>query len=240
MYTYLQWPGCKKENTATYVYIRAGSRTPTRAYVRRGLIYTAGSERRNNVVVVFMGRQRNASCSWGGNEIRRVHREATERVGANRLGRNGMRGRVHREGLDGTGDGNEAWRTAERRKRLLFDRPRSKRDPVHREGSGVPQNGGNGSPTVETGVLLIGRGVAYRKTEETDLCWTSYGQNGVLLIGRGVAYRKTEETDLCWSTTVETGVLFIRRGVAYHKTGLNGILFISTVDCLHGLLFIHR
>ena len=49
--------------------------------------------------------------------MRRVHREATERVGANRLGRNGMRRRVHREGLDGTGDGNEAWRTAERRKR---------------------------------------------------------------------------------------------------------------------------
>ena len=42
--------------------------------------------------------------------MRRVHREATEHVGANRLGRNGMRGRVHREGLDGTGDGNEAWR----------------------------------------------------------------------------------------------------------------------------------
>src|SRR3954469_13877325 len=46
---------------------------------------------------------------------------------------------------------------------LVFDRPRSKRDPVHREGSGVPHNGGNGPPTVETGVLLIGRGVAYRK-----------------------------------------------------------------------------
>ena len=26
----------------------------------------------------------------------------------------------------------------------MFDRPRLKRDPVHREGSGVPQNGGNG------------------------------------------------------------------------------------------------
>ena len=48
--------------------------------------------------------------------MRRVHREATERVGANRLGRNGMRGRVHWEGLDGTGDGNEAWRIAQRSK----------------------------------------------------------------------------------------------------------------------------
>ena len=61
---------------------------------------------------------------------------------------------------------------------------------------------------------------------------TSYGRNGVLLIERGVAYRKTEETDLCWSATVETGVLFIGRGVAYRKTGLHMILFISTVDPL--------
>src|SRR3954470_18392357 len=155
--------------------------------------------------VVFMGRQRNASCSWGGNGMRRVHQG----------------------GLDGTGDGNEAWRTAERRKRPCV-RPatfetgscssggvwriaqRRKRTsysrnggPVDREGCGIPQNGGNGPPTVETGVLLI---------------------------GRGVAYRKTEETDLCWSATVETGVLFIGRGVAYRKTGLHGILFVSTVD----------
>ena len=80
--------------------------------------------------------------SWGGNGMRHVHREATERVGANRLGRNGMRGRVHREGLDGTGDGNEAWHTAQRRKRTFY---------------------------VRNGVLLIGRGVAYNKMEETDL-----------------------------------------------------------------------
>ena len=62
------------------------------------------------------------------------------------------------------------------------------------------------------------------------------------MIGRGVAYRKLEETDLCWSATVETGVLFIGRGVAYRKTGLHGILFISTVDPLHPpqTTFIHR
>src|SRR3954466_14066861 len=77
--------------------------------------------------------------------------------------------------------------------------------PIDREGCGVPQNGGNRPPTVETGVLLI---------------------------GRGVAYRKTNKTDLCWSATVETGVLFIGRGVAYRKMGLHGILFISTVDLL--------
>ena len=40
--------------------------------------------------------------------MRHVHREATERMGANRLGRNGVRGRFHREGLDGIDDGNEA------------------------------------------------------------------------------------------------------------------------------------
>ena len=144
MYTYVQRPGCKKENTTTYVYIRAGSRTPTRAYVRPGIVYMAGSERRNSVVVVFMGGQWNASCSWGGNGIRRVHREATERVGANRLGRNGMRHRVHRGGLDGTTDGNEAG----------------------------------------------------HRTEETALCLTGHVRNGILFIGRGLVYRKTEETDL--------------------------------------------
>src|SRR4051812_40790241 len=96
--------------------------------------------------------------------MRRVHREATERVGANRLGRNGMCGRVHQEGLDGTGDRNEAWLTAERRKRTSYGRKgscssggvwrtakRRKRTsygrnggPVDRERCGVPQNRGNG------------------------------------------------------------------------------------------------
>ena len=57
-------------------------------------------------------------------------------------------------------------------------------------------------------------------------------ETGVLLIGRGVAYRKMEETDLCWSATVKTGILFIGRGVAYPKTGLHRILFISTIDPL--------
>ena len=56
--------------------------------------------------------------------------------------------RVHREGLDRTGDGNEAWRTAQRRKRTSY---------------------------IRNGVLLIGRGLAYRKTEETDLLWSKRG-----------------------------------------------------------------
>ena len=52
------------------------------------------------------------------------------------------------------------------------------------------------------------------------------------MIGKGVAYCKTDKMDLCWSATVETGVLFIGRGVAYRKTGVHRILFISTVDIL--------
>ena len=143
--------------------------------------------------VVFMGRQQNASCSWGGNGMCRVHGEATECVVF--IGRAWTEQAMEtRPGVPQNG-GNG----------LVFDRPRSKRDPVHREGCGVPQNGGNGPPTVKTGVLLI---------------------------GRDVAYGKTDETDLCWSATVEMGVLFIGRGVAYRKTGLHGILFISTVDLL--------
>ena len=46
---------------------------------------------------------------------------------------------------------------------------------------------------------MIGRGVAYRKTEETYLCWSTMVETGVLFIRRGVAYRKMEETDLLWS-----------------------------------------
>ena len=85
------------------------------------------------------------SCTWLGRNGETVSSSCS--WGANRLGRNGMRRRVHREGLDGTGDGNEAWRTVERRKRTSYGR----NSPFDREGCGVPQNGGNGPPTVETG-----------------------------------------------------------------------------------------
>src|SRR4051812_11220375 len=67
MYTYVQRPGCKKEHTATYVYIRAGSRTPTRACIRttrarvHGWVRTEKQRRRvhgeaTEFVVVFIGR----------------------------------------------------------------------------------------------------------------------------------------------------------------------------------------
>ena len=147
MYTYVQRPGCKKENTATYVHtgrvLNAYSRIRTaRAHVH-GWVGTEKQRRRRvhgeaTECVVFMERQRNASCSSGGNRTR----------GSQPAGSNGMRGPVHREGLDGTGDGNEVWRTAERRKRTSY---------------------------VRNGVLLIWRGVAYRKTEETDLLRSKRG-----------------------------------------------------------------
>ena len=142
MYTYLQRRGCKKENMATYVYIRAGSRTPTHAYVRPGLVYMAGSERRNNIIVMFMGSQlagseRNAwSCSSGG------------------LGRNMRwnRGLVYRKTVEtdfcsssygqnrvlliGRG---VAYRKTEETD--FSSTPYSRNGgPVHQEGCGVPQN----------------------------------------------------------------------------------------------------
>ena len=169
MYAYVQRLGCKKENTATYVYIRARPRTPTPAYVRQGSCTWLG---RN-------GETASSSCSWGGNGMHRVHREAMkcivfmgrQRNASCSWGGNRMR-RVHRVGLDGTGDGNEAWRTAERRKQTSYGRNGGS---VDRERCGVPQNGGNRPPTVETGVLLIGRSVVYRKTEETDLLRSKRG-----------------------------------------------------------------
>ena len=72
MYTYVAVFSFLHPGRCTYVYVLVGSRTPTRGYVRPGLMYMAGSERRNIVVVVFMGSQpagseRNASsCSSGG------------------------------------------------------------------------------------------------------------------------------------------------------------------------------
>ena len=74
----------------------------------------------------------------------RVHGEATKYVVF--IGR--QRNAWEPTGLDGTGDGNEAWRTAQRRKQTSY---------------------------IRNGVLLIGRGLAYRKTEEIDFSSTSYG-----------------------------------------------------------------
>ena len=76
--------------------------------------------------------------------MRRVHGEAMECVVF--IGR--QRNAWEPTGLDGTGDGNEAWCTAERRKRTSYGR--------------------NGGP-------VIGRVVAYRKTDKTDLLRSKRG-----------------------------------------------------------------
>ena len=95
--------------------------------------------------------------------MRRVHGEATECVVF--IGRAWTEQAMEmRPGVPHNG-GND----------LVSDRPRSKQDPVDREGPGVPQNRGNGPPTVETVVLLNGRGVAYRKIDETDLLRSKRG-----------------------------------------------------------------
>ena len=153
MYTYLQRPVCKKENTTTYVHTGGVSNAYSRIRTARARVHGwVGIEKQRR------RRVHGEATKWGGNGMRHVHREATERVGANRLGRNRR--------------WNEAWCTAQRGKRTSYCRNGG---PVDREGCGVQQNGGNGPPTVETGVLLIGRGVAYRKTEEMDLLRSKRG-----------------------------------------------------------------
>ena len=164
MYTYVQRPMCKKENTATYVHT-GESRTPTRVRTARARVHGwVGTEkqRRRHVhgeateCVVFIGRQRNACepTGWVGTEcvVVFIGRAWTEHAMETRPGIPHNRGNG-----------------------LVFDRPCSKWSPADREGPGVPQNGGNGPPTVEMGVLLIGRGVAYRKTEEMDLLRSKRG-----------------------------------------------------------------
>ena len=161
MYTYVQQPGCKKVNTSTYIHTGGVSNANSRIRTARARVHgwvRTEKQRHCHVhgeatkCVVFMRRQRNASCSLGGNGTRGSQPAWTEQTMETRPG-------VPQNGGNG----------------LVFDRPRSKRDPVHREGSGVPQNGGNGPPTVETGVLLIGRCVAYRKIDETDLLRSKRG-----------------------------------------------------------------
>src|SRR5918995_1678186 len=121
---------------------------------------------------------------------------------------------------------------------LVFDRPRSKRDPVHREGSGVPQNGGNRPPTIETGVLFIGKGLAYCKTDETDLLQSKWGS-----CSSGRVWRTAKR-----SKRTCVGALRSKRGSCSSggvwrttKRGSTGYCSYppSTPSSLHGLLFIH-
>ena len=155
MYTYVQQEGARKK-IRPRMYIRAGSRTPIRAYIH-GWVGTEKQRRRHvhgkaTECVVFIGRQQNVceQTGWFGTECMVVFigRAWTEQAMETRPGV------PHNEG-----NGPPTFRTGS------FDW----------EGCGVPQNGGNRPPTVETGVLLIGRGVAYRKTDETDLLRSKWG-----------------------------------------------------------------
>src|SRR3954466_2362425 len=104
------------------------------------------------------GETASSSCSWGGNGMRRVHGEATERVV--------FTGR-QRNAWEPTG-----WVGTEC---VVVFIGRAWTEQAMETRPSIPQNGGNGPPTVETGVLLIGRGVAYRKTEETYLLRSKRG-----------------------------------------------------------------
>ena len=70
------------------------------------------------------------------------------------------------------------------------------------------------------------------------MCWTSYGRNGVLLIGRGVAYRKTDETDLLRSKRGSCSSGGVWRTAKWDSTGYCSSPP-STSSSLHLRLFIH-
>ena len=148
MYTYVQRPGCKKVNTSTYVHTGGVSNAYSRVRTARARVHG------------WVGTEKLRRC--------RVHGEATKCVVF--IGR--QRNAWEPTGLDGTADGNEAWRIAERRKWPCV-RPATFKTGSHSSGG-------------------VWHTAKRRK-------WTSYVRNGVLLIGRGVVYRKTEETDLLWS-----------------------------------------
>ena len=159
MYTYVQRPVCKKENTATYVHTGRFSNAYSCIRTAKARVHgCVGTEKQCRRRV--HGEATECSCSWGGNGMRRVHGEATECVvfigrqrnacrssGANRLGRNNQ------------------W------KRGLAYR-RTEETAVCPTGHG------------QNRILFIGRGLAYRKTEEIDLYCTAYRRNRVLLIWR--------------------------------------------------------
>src|SRR4051812_13777046 len=109
MYTYVQL-GCNKVNTATYIHTGGVSNAYSRIRTARVRVHA------ESVM---------SSCSSAGNRLDRNGEIASSCSSRS----NGMH-HVHREptGLDGTADRNQAWRTAEWRKRFVFDRLGSKRD----------------------------------------------------------------------------------------------------------------
>src|SRR3954471_418617 len=113
MYTYVQRPVCKKENMATYVHTGRVSNAYSRIRTARARVH-----------------------GWVGTEKqrrRRVHGEPTGWVRTECV--------VVFIGRAWTEQPMETWLGIPQNEGngLVFDRPRLKRDPVHREGSGVPQ-----------------------------------------------------------------------------------------------------
>ena len=116
MYTYVQRQVCKKENTATYIH--TGRVSNAYSSIRTARAHVHG---------------------WVGTEKlrRRVHGEPTGWVEmecvAVFIGRAWMEQPMETRPSVPQNGGND----------LVFDRPCSKWDPVHQEGSSIPQNGGN-------------------------------------------------------------------------------------------------
>ena len=115
--------------------------------------------------------------------------------------------------------------------------------PVDREGCGIPQNGGNGPPTVETGVLLIGRGVAFRKTDKTDLLRSKGGScssGGVWCTAKRtkqtcVGVLRSNQGGGVWRTAKQDSTGYCSSPPS-PSSSLHGLP--STSSSLHGLLFI--
>ena len=171
----------------------------------------AGSERRNNVVVVSMqsqpaGSERNASlCSLRG------------------LGRNNR----WKRGL--------AYRRTEETALCSTDHVRNGilfigRGLAYRK---TEETDFSWTSYGRNGVLLIGRGVAYCKTEKTDLCWSATVETGVLFIGRGVAYRKTGLHGILFISTID---LLQPPRATVHPPSTSSSLHLRLF--IHGLLFI--
>ena len=143
---------CARKKIRPRTYIRAGSRTPTRAYVRPGLVYMAGSERRNSVVVVFMGSQPAGSerNAW-------MEQPMEMRPGVPQNKGNGLvfdrpcskRDPVHREGSGVPQNGGNGPPTVETGVLLIG------RGVAYRK---MEETDLCWSATVETGVLFIGDG----------------------------------------------------------------------------------
>ena len=117
MYTYVHRPVHKKENTATYEHTCGGSNAYSRVRTARTRVHGwvgTGNLRRSSV--------HEEPTGWVGMEciVVFIKRAWTEQAMEMRLG-------VPQNGGNG----------------LVFDRPCSKRDPFHQEGSGVLQNIGN-------------------------------------------------------------------------------------------------